>query len=390
MEVLDAPANPVIPPDMEFDPLMLDPARLMDPSFKPSATATPDEPTQTPAADAVTPAATQKPDSTPEAVKPEGVNMRKLRELRETAEKEREQFRVERDALAAKVAELEPRAKTYETERETLQRQLEEREKAIAEAQAAAWRSNAREHPEWKKNAEAIRTVAAEVKNIMELPELREAGIGFPVEVVLNPGNREALNQTIKALNESGRFAEAADLMESFRAVNIHRAELRRVESESAAEAETWAKNREGATGGLIRTVRAGLAADNPVHDTKSAEFLAMPKENQEFLMAQHAEAEAVARRLGAEKPDVVVAEAYKSALALRLTQAALKGWQASGEATQREVAELRAKLAAYEKAAGGGVGGGGRPSEVNLDDPAEVAKSLDPRNLNGYRGSVM
>lgn len=401
--------------DAEFDFNALDPANLMMQAVPNGGAAAPaqdpvDDPA--PAGDAIdaliarqtaqpapvdTPPTADNPpvDSPPAArqpEKPEGVNMRKLRELREVAERERDQFKLEREELAAKLAELEPRAKGYETEREQLRQQLEEKEQAHAEAQAMAWRVDARTKPEWQEKAQAIRNAAESVNAILALPAVREAGITHGALTLLDPSARAALNDTIRALNDSGHFAEAQDLIDSHRAVNAWRGELRKIEEGAAVEAQAWQTRQEETAASVVRSVRDGMAQANPIHSSRSPEFLALPKEQQDYLTAQHAAAEEAARASLARlnRPEAVVAETYRTQLQLRLYHQANGGLVSQLTAAQKEVADLKSRLAGYEKAAGGGSpSGGAAPRVSSIDDPAEAAKMLDPRNMPGYRGAV-
>jgi hypothetical protein len=398
-DTLEAPASSVPAETDEFDFAALDPANLMKQAIGeqveiPGRREEPSTPVTTPDPTAPTPTSTPTPTptSTPEPVRPaEGVNMRKLRELREAAERERDQYKAEREELARKLADLEPRAKQFETESERLARELEERQTALQEAQAQAWRVSAREKPEWKEKATAIHTAAAEVQKIMEMPEIKEAGLSHSVATLLDPSARSALNDVIRVLNEAGRYAEAQEVIDSHRAVNAWRGELRRIEESAAAEATTWQTKRDEAAGTVVREVRAQLASANPVHDTRSPEFLALPKEQQDFLLAQHAAAEQAAREVLSRttRPQELVGETYKNQLALRLFQQANTGLGTQLAAAQKEVADLKARLEMYEKAAGGSAvgGGGGAPRTPDFEDPAELAKYLDPKNLQGYNG---
>lgn len=382
----------------EFDFATLDPANLLKASVgeqveipQPTPAETPATPVD-PLAAAPTPTTPATPTPAPTDSKPEGVNMRKLRELREAAEKEREQYKAERDSLAAKLADLEPRAKSYENEKERLERELVEKDELARTAQMAAWRVSARERGDWKEKAEAIRGAAGAVEQILALPELKEAGVQPPVVSLLDPNGRAALNDVIRVLNENGRYAEAQEVIDSHRAVNAWRGELRRIEEQAAEEATAWTTKREEAASGVVRSVREQLAAANPIHDTRSPEFLALPEEQRQFLTGQHAAAEQAAREvLGrVTRPQELVAETYRTQLGLRLFQQANAGLGSQLAAAQKELADVKARLEAYEKAAGGGGGasaGGGRAAAVDPDDPAELARMLDPRNMNGYRG---
>jgi hypothetical protein len=376
-EQVEIPKDPAAAPDPIGDLLARQTAQPADPSSAPAAA-----PVQTPA---------------PTDTKPEGTNFRELRKAREAAEKEREQFRTERDALAAKLADLEPRAKNYEVERETLTQQLQELTQAHTDAQTQVWRVDARQKPEWQEKATSIKTAAATVQEIMALPAVREAGLNHSVATLLdpNPQSRAALNETIRALNESGHFAEAQDLIDSHRAVNTWRGELRKIEEGAAEEAKAWQTNRETTAMGVVRGVREQIAQANPIHDTRSPEFLALPKEQQEFLVSQHTAAEAAAREVltRTTRPDMLVADAYRTQLEVLLSRHALQSTSTQLSAAQKELTEIKAKLAAYEKAAGGGVGGGstsgggGQTPGGMPDDLEELAKMLDPRNMPGYRG---
>lgn len=383
--------------DGDFDPLMLDPARLMDPTFMPS-----DEPASSPVSRQKEeekvkpdePAASTQPQKEQKeepASKNEPVNMRKLRELREAAERERDALKLERDALAAKFSELEPKAKSYEAEREVLQRTLAEKEAAYNEARAAAWRSNAREHPEWKARAEDIYKEAAVVEKLLALPEIKEFGIGYTTATLLDSSSSAAVNETVRVLMENGKPLEAKQLMDAHVNVNNLRSQLRGIEGRLAEEAKVWESDRSKAVAGTFMSVRADLASRNPVHDTRSAEFLALPKEQQEFIQAQHLYAEQKASDMlaVASKPEMLAAEAYKTTLAMRLTMEAQKGLQAQVAMQDKELVELRGKLAAYEAAAGGvpAVGAGTGGGTVDENDPAEIARMLDPRNMKGYKG---
>ena len=377
-----APSTPTAPTaPAALDPL--DPAALASPT-PPAASATPVTPT--------TP-------TTPEG-RPEGVNMRKLREAREAAEKERDQFRTEREALAAKLADLEPRAKTYEAERETLAKQIEEKDKALAEAQAAAWRVDARTKPEWQEKATAIRSTAEGLQKILELPVLRDAGIGHSVATLLdpNPQARPAINEVIRALNESGHYTEAAEILQANLAVNNLRADIRRIEEGAAKEAEAWLSRSDETAMGVVRGVRESLAAANPIFDPRSPEFLSLAPEQQKVLEDHHVAAAARARAAldMARRPDQLVAEAYKAQLSLGLMQqreqalsAQMAQAQTREQAVQKELADLKARLATYERAAGGATGATGGGQSAATDDPAEIARMLDPRNMPGYRGVV-
>lgn len=390
---------PLVEATDEFDFASLDPANLMKQAIgeqvelptSPAEEAPPAAapPPADPLVAALAPTPTPVP-ATPDG-KPEGVNMRKLRELREAAEREREQYKAERDALAQKLADLEPRAKSFESEKERLARELEEKEEAFKHVQATAGRAAARERADWKEKADAIRGAAQSVQQILEMPELQEVGIKHSVVSILDPSSRQALNEVIRVLNDNGRYAEAQEVIDSHRAVNAWRGELKRIEDLAAEEATAWQTRREETALGVVRGVREQLAAANPVHDTRSPEFLALPQEQRDFLVSQHAAAEAAAREvLGrVTRPQELVAETYKTQLGLRLFQQANTGLSSQLTAAQKELAEVKARLESYEKAAGGGagVGGGGGHRAADPDDPAELARMLDPRNLQGYRG---
>lgn len=396
-----SPAPLVEEAEEEYDFSVLDPANLMK-QVVGEQTEIPQQETPDPVGDLLakqtleTPPAPVTPVEVVEppapAGKPEGVNFRQLREARGAAERERDQLKTERDALAAKLADLEPRAAGYETERADLTRQLEEIKAAHTDAQAAVRRLDARRTPEWEEKAQMIRTAAESVKAILDMPAVKEAGVMHDVGTLLNPSARAALNETIRVLQENGHYAEAQELIDSNRAVNAWRGELRRIEDGAAEEAKTWQANREASAMGVVRSVREQIAQANPIHNVRSPEFMALGKEQQDFLLAQHTAAEAAARAVldHTTKPEALVAQTYRDKLAFNLMNQHAQGQAHQLAAAQKELAEVKARLATYEKAAGGGSGpsgGGGQASPS--DDPEEVAKMLDPRNMRGYRGVV-
>lgn len=334
---------------------------------------------------------TQSPknDTTPQNTKPESVNVRALRQRKEELERQNNE-------LAAKLADLEPRAKGYEAEKARLEQALAEKEQAIAEAQAAVWRQNAHEKPEWKQTAESIYAVGRQVGEILNSPVLREAGLKVTPAIILDPNNRQALNETIRILNENGQYAEASMLMQHHGEVNRMRGELRRIEKVTSEEAEAWRTNADAAEAGVFRTVRESLAASNPIFDSRSPQYQSLPKEQQEFLNQQIMAAEQEARNLrqAASKPEEMLSSAFRSSLSMRLLQQANSGMQVQLQSIARENSELKARIEKYEQAAGGGVAPGVNSSNrVNAgnngfpDDISELAKMLDPQNLPGYRG---
>jgi hypothetical protein len=395
--LLDAPVASSEPDDFDF--ATLDPANLLKAAVGEQVEipqTTPVDGGTTPAAAEGTPAApTQVTPTTPaEPSKPEGVNMRKLRELREEAEKRATELAEQNKTLAERLADLEPRAKSFESEKERLEQELRANTEAMQNVQAMAGRAAARERADWREKADAIRAAAKSVEDIASLPELREAGVAHPVVTLLDPAARSALNDVIRVLNENGKYSEAQDLIDNHRAVNAWRGELRRIEDAAAEEATAWQTRREETALGVVRGVREELARANPVHDTRSPEFLALPQEQRDFLAGQHAAAEQAAREVLSRiaRPQELVAETYRTQLGLRLFQQANAGMSAQLGAAQKELAEVKARLDAYEKAAGGGgaaasSGGGGQRAGSDPDDPSELARMLDPRNLNGYRG---
>lgn len=403
-------------PTAEFDVASLDPANLAmgfvpassdTDATPPDTTDTPTGVTDSPAGDAIdqflasqmakpkeetpsTPSPTTP--TTPDTpAKPEAVNMRKLRELREAAEKERDQLKTEREELAAKLADLEPRAKNYEAEKAALEARLAETEKAAAEAQAAVWRQNARERPEWRQTAEKIHGAAAQIEEMLKLPALAESGLRVSPAILLDPNARQALNETVRLLNESGHYAEATLLVQQHIEVNKMRGTLREIEQATAAEAEQWTKNAEAAELDVLRRTREELAGSNPVFDVRSSAFTSLPKEQQEFLASQMAAAETAAREMRAlaGRPEAILAAGYKTHLALRLAQQSGAGLQAQLASATKELGELKARLAAYEKAAGGGAPTGATKPGTAPESVEDIASMLDPRNLPGYRGML-
>lgn len=373
-----------IDPSTEFDPLALDPRNLVmpgDPPKEPEPVTPPAPDPAKPEPDPVTP--------TPTDTKPEPKNFKELKALRAQAEADRDKYLAERDALAKKVADLEPRTTTFEQREKQLQEELNTLKTKHDEQVAALRRSSARETPEWKEKADAIRTAAKAVDEILGLEAVKEAGLTHSLETLLHPASRNQLNETVKVLQESGHYAEAQDLLEAHRSVNVWRTDLRKIEEAAQEEAKSWQANREGKLSQTFRAVRDHLGRENPLHDTRSAEFLALPKEQQEWLLAQHKEAEVAAQKILDDPPERLAASAYQNALALRLSQQALRGTSERLKTLEAELADHKQKLAAYEKAAGGGASGGAGGGSLDSlpDDANELIKALEPRNMPGYKG---
>jgi septal ring factor EnvC (AmiA/AmiB activator) len=321
--------------------------------------------------------------------RPEPVNFKALKELRKKAETERDTFKAERDALAAKVADLEPRSSTFESERKALQDELQEKNKTLAEREAALWRSSAKESPQWKEKAEAIRSAARAVDGILELPQIKDAELKHSVETLLNPANRAALNETIRTLHDAGLSVEANDLMEAHRAVNVWRGELRRIEEQQIEDAKAWSENREGLLARTFSAVRAQVAKSGPIHDERSAEFLALAEEDRKLLNGHHETARAVAAKAVGLRPEELAAQTYVQTLEVRLRAQAQDMMSKRIAVLEKELEEHKGKLSAYERAAGGGgsVGGSRIAAPGDPANAEDEAAMLDPRNMAGYKG---
>ena len=407
------PALPDAFAGLDFDPSALDPANLMEPGREPKlkkekeGAKEGEKPVEgeKKVGDGEKKAGEEGEEKSPLDPKhlkePEkrgdGVNFKQLKELRRQAEEERDKFRAEVEAKnkeLERLSGLEAKAAAYEKEQEALRAQLKERAEREEMLQATVRRTSARETPEWQQAASGIHAMMAEVGKILEIPEVKEAGLPHSALTLLDPNQKPALNDVLRVLQENGRLAEAQDLMEAHRAVNIQRGRLREIEARTVEEAKKWKENRDGLLSNSFREIRENISKVNPSLDPRSPEFLALPKENQEFIVTQYKEAEADAMKIvdAANKPDVLAAGAFHNSLVTRLTSQALKGSQAQIGVLQEEIRGLKEKLSTYEKAAGGGeVTGGSRSAGsgagVDFEDPEELAKYLDPRNMPGYRG---
>jgi len=389
---------------LDFDPTTLDPSNLTEPGKEPRKKKEPADPEPAPdegkkepevkAPDTLDPKHLKEPSK-----RDEPVNFKQLKELRRQAEEERDRFKAEievKNKELEKLAALESKAISYEKEQELLRQQLKEREAREENLQATLRRTSARETPEWQQTASAIHAAVAEVGKILEIPEVKESGLPHSSLTLLDPNQKAALNDVLRVLNENGRMAEAQDLMEAHRSVNVLRGRLREVEARSVEEAKKWSENRDLLLTNSFREVRENISKVNPSLDPRSPEFQALPKENQDFVLSQYKEAEADALKIvdAASKPDVLAAGAFHNSLVTRLTSQALKGSRAEIEILKKEIDELKGKLGSYEKAAGGDISGGSRaPSSGagglrgDFEDPDEAAKFLDPRNMPGYGG---
>jgi hypothetical protein len=412
-EVADqAPAAfpPLVEPGMpdalaglDFDPTTLDPTNLTEPGKEPKKRKEAVEPE--PATDEGKENAVKKEEKVPDTLDPkhlkepskreEPVNFKQLKELRRQAEEERDKFKAEVEAKnreLERLASLEAKTVAYEKEQEALRSQLKEREAREEHLQGTVRRISARETPEWQQTAGAIHAALAEVGKMLELPEVKEAGLPHSSLTLLDPNQKSALNDVLRVLTENGRLSEAQDLMEAHRTVNVFRGRLREIEARTVEEAKKWSENRDLLLTNSFREVKENISKVNPSLDPRSPEFQALPKENQDFVLSQYKEAEADALKIveAANKPDVLAAGAFHNSLVTRLTSQALKGSQAQIEVLKKQIAELQGKLGSYEKAAGGDISGGSRAPATtggDFENPDDLAKFLDPRNMAGYGG---
>jgi len=309
-----------------------------------------------------TPEAQNKGIGSPEKVKPEPLNFANLRKAREAAERERDQLREERDSLLQKAQE----ADLTKAEKAQLAQDLEAARKELSEKTEAITRVSARETPEYKQVYNLYQEGWKQLNEIVASDAIKESGVNVSAAALLQ-NNREAINGTIRALQESGDYASANDLQQTLSAMNVWKADLQKIEQSSISKAQEWQKNRDGQILQSVSKAQMELAQEVPYMDFRSSAFLALPEAQQQVIKQVHEEATQGVRQVLQSANDFGQLSnlAYRNSVIVRAQALELEGLKQDLPAKEAEISRLQKELAAYQKAAGSAMPSGSNRTTI-------------------------
>jgi len=326
-----------------------------------------------------TPEAQNKGIGSPEKAKPEPLNFANLRKAREAAEKERDQLREERDSLLQRAQE----ADLTKAEKAQLAQDLEAARKELSEKTEAITRVIARETPEYKQVYNLYQEGWKQLNEIVASDAIKESGVNVSAAALLQ-NNREAINGTIRALQESGDYASANDLQQTLSAMNVWKADLQKIEQSSISKAQEWQKNRDGQILQSVSKAQMELAQEVPYMDFRSSAFLALPEAQQQVIKQVHEEATQGVRQVlqSANDFNQLSNLAYRNSVIVRAQALELEGLKQDLPAKEAEISRLQKELAAYQKAAGSAMPSGSNRTTIknsggNIDAEEEYEELM-------------
>ena len=314
-----------------------------------------------------------------EKAKPEPLNFANLRKAREAAERERDQLREERDSLLQRAQE----ADLTKAEKAQLAQDLEAARKELSEKTEAITRVSARETPEYKQVYNLYQEGWKQLNEIVASDAIKESGVNVSAAALLQ-NNREAINGTIRALQESGDYASANDLQQTLSAMNVWKADLQKIEQSSVSKAQEWQKNRDGQILQSVSKAQMELAQEVPYMDFRSSAFLALPEAQQQVIKQVHEEATQGVRQVLQSANDFGQLSnlAYRNSVIVRAQALELEGLKQDLPAKEAEIARLQKELAAYQKAAGSAMPSGSNRTTIknsggNIDAEEEYEELM-------------
>jgi hypothetical protein len=326
-----------------------------------------------------TPEAQNKGIGSPEKTKPEPLNFANLRKAREAAERERDQLREERDSLLQRAQE----ADLTKAEKAQLAQDLEAARKELSEKTEAITRVSARETPEYKQVYNLYQEGWKQLNEIVASDAIKESGVNVSAAALLQ-NNREAINGTIRALQEAGDYASANDLQQTLSAMNVWKADLQKIEQSSISKAQEWQKNRDGQILQSVSKAQMELAQEVPYMDFRSSAFLALPEAQQQVIKQVHEEATQGVRQVlqSANDFNQLSNLAYRNSVIVRAQALELEGLKQDLPAKEAEISRLQKELAAYQKAAGSAMPSGSNRTTIknsggNIDAEEEYEELM-------------
>jgi hypothetical protein len=326
-----------------------------------------------------TPEAQNKGIGSLEKAKPEPLNFANLRKAREAAERERDQLREERDSLLQRAQE----ADLTKAEKAQLAQDLEAARKELSEKTEAITRVSARETPEYKQVYNLYQEGWKQLNEIVASDAIKESGVNVSAAALLQ-NNREAINGTIRALQESGDYASANDLQQTLSSMNVWKADLQKIEQSSVSKAQEWQKNRDGQILQSVSKAQMELAQEVPYMDFRSSAFLALPEAQQQVIKQVHEEATQGVRQVLQSANDFGQLSnlAYRNSVIVRAQALELEGLKQDLPAKEAEISRLQKELAAYQKAAGSAMPSGSNRTTIknsggNIDAEEEYEELM-------------
>jgi hypothetical protein len=326
-----------------------------------------------------TPEAQNKGIGSPEKTKAEPLNFANLRKARESAERERDQLREERDSLLQRAQE----ADLTKAEKAQLAQDLDAARKELSEKTEAITRVSARETPEYKQVYNLYQEGWKQLNEIVASDAIKESGVNVSAAALLQ-NNREAINGTIRALQESGDYASANDLQQTLSAMNVWKADLQKIEQSSVSKAQEWQKNRDGQILQSVSKAQMELAQEVPYMDFRSSAFLALPEAQQQVIKQVHEEATQGVRQVlqSANDFNQLSNLAYRNSVIVRAQALELEGLKQDLPAKEAEISRLQKELAAYQKAAGSAMPSGSNRTTIknsggNIDAEEEYEELM-------------
>jgi hypothetical protein len=311
----------------------------------------------------------------PEKAKAEPLNFANLRKAREAAERERDQLREERDSLLQRAQE----ADLTKAEKAQLAQDLEAARKELSEKTEAITRVSARETPEYKQVYNLYQEGWKQLNEIVASDAIKESGVNVSAAALLQ-NNREAINGTIRALQESGDYASANDLQQTLSAMNVWKADLQKIEQSSVSKAQEWQKNRDGQILQSVSKAQMELAQEVPYMDFRSSAFLALPEAQQQVIKQVHEEATQGVRQVLQSANDFGQLSnlAYRNSVIVRAQALELEGLKQDLPAKEAEITRLQKELAAYQKAAGSSMPNGSNSTSNRSSRPTNVDEEFE------------
>lgn len=362
-----APTTPTpaaLPPDVAAMVASMNPKNMVQGDQVPPV----QPPTAVDPAVPVTPA-TPTPPAAPDRSAP--LNFVELRKAREAAEKKVDELTKElEEARKAKSPAEDP-------ERQTLAAKLAAAEKEKAELADTVSRVAVRKTKEFVEKEELISEAEKDIKAALEHPSVKDVLGRVTSKDMADP---KKYNEVMRALTDAGEYAAVKELDTALNVSRLWKSELAAMEEASRQKQEQWTKNKLESAKTQLGQTRANLINVNPALVPGSPEFLKHPPEVQKVIATAHEQAEQVALDFQSKSPEEQLNHLYAATLSANLNLSQRNALDADSKGLQTKVAELEARLRAYEGTSGPpSVGAGGKGGATSAE---EIAKRLSPKRM--------